>query len=236
MTDEEIISLYFARDERALRATDEKYHGLCAAIAVRMLGSFEDAEECVNDTWFSAWQYIPPKRPAVLGTFLARITRGHALSRLRRTYAQRRPDRHMAAIGDELDTVSTGEMSMEDSVIDRMALTELLRNFLTTLSAEDRDIFLRRYWFMDSVEEIAQRHGIPTGTVKSSLYRSRKKLKKRLQQKTKQDDGKETRRTVRRATGRAAQAVARPNGARPNGALMNRAWPDEALSNGGKGV
>ena len=145
MRDNEIISLFEMRDEHAIEVLSDKYHPYCYKIAWNLLANREDSEECLNDTWFSVWSLIPPKKPSVLSHFCGRITRNLSIDRLRKKYADRRPDVHMADI------------------------------------LEDRDIFVRRYWFFDSVSAIAKRHAMSVGSVKMNLYRNRKKLLKVLE-------------------------------------------------------
>lgn len=149
MNDDEIISLFEARKEYGIQALSEKYHAYCYKIDWNLLTNNEDTEECLNDTWFTVWSLIPPKRPAVLSHFCGKITRNLSIDRLRKKYAYRRPDAHQTDILGEMD-------------------------------AKDRDIFVRRYWFLDSVSAISKRHGMSVGSVKMNLYRSRKKLLKVL--------------------------------------------------------
>ena len=158
MQDNEIISLFEIRDEHAIEALSDKYHPYCYKIAWNLLTNKEDSEECLNDTWFSVWSLIPPKKPSVLSHFCGRITRNLSIDRLRKKYADRRPDVHMA----------------------EKELLEIINDFLGKMNAEDRDIFVRRYWFFDSVAAIAERHAMSVGSVKMNLYRSRKKLLKVL--------------------------------------------------------
>lgn len=149
MNDDEIISLFEARKEYGIQALSEKYHAYCYKIDWNLLTNNEDTEECLNDTWFTVWSLIPPKRPAVLSHFCGKITRNLNIDRLRKKYAYRRPDAHQTDILGEMD-------------------------------AKDRDIFVRRYWFLDFVSAISKRHGMSVGSVKMNLYRSRKKLLKVL--------------------------------------------------------
>lgn len=180
MDDTQIIQLFLERKETAIEELDKKYNRFCFRIAWNILRSREDSEECVNDTWFRTWSYIPPKRPAVLSAFVGKITRGLALDRLRKKYAAKRIDLHIADI--ELETAELDRFTA-DIVEDKIAeqeFYETLNRFLWSLPERDRDMFLRRYWHMDSLEEIALRHGKTVGSVRGSLYRSRKKLYKLL--------------------------------------------------------
>ena len=191
MQDNEIISLFEIRDEHAIEALSDKYHPYCYKIAWNLLTNKEDSEECLNDTWFSVWSLIPPKKPSVLSHFcgrgnrklriehpLGRITRNLSIDRLRKKYADRRPDVHMADVLGEMDQLSV-TYTIEDQLAEK-ELLEIINDFLGKMNAEDRDIFVRRYWFFDSVAAIAKRHAVSVGSVKMNLYRSRKKLLKVL--------------------------------------------------------
>ena len=174
MKDNEIISLFELRDEHAIEALSDKYHPYCYKIAWNLLTNKEDSEECLNDTWFSVWSLIPPKKPSVLSHFCGRITRNLSIDRLRKKYADRRPDLHMADVLGEMDHLSV-TYTIEDQLAEK-ELLEIINDFLGKMNAEDRDIFARRYWFFDSVAAIAKRHELSVGSVKMNLYRSRKKL------------------------------------------------------------
>ena len=178
MKDNEIISLFELRDEHAIEALSDKYHPYCYKIAWNLLTNKEDSEECLNDTWFSVWSLIPPKKPSVLSHFCGRITRNLSIDRLRKKYADRRPDVHMADVLGEMDQLSV-TYTIEDQLAEK-ELLEIINDFLGKMNAEDRDIFVRRYWFFDSVAAIAKRHAMSVGSVKMNLYRSRKKLSKVL--------------------------------------------------------
>lgn len=182
MEDAQILELFWKRDENALKAVDEKYNAYCFKIAWDMLKSREDSEECVNDTWFSAWKYIPPKRPTVLSVFLGRITRGFAIDRLRKKYAEKRPDLHIMEFQQELGELNRLTENILEERLERQELAELFSSFLKGLKLRERDIFIQRYWKMVSIREIAQRHGISESAVKQSLFRTRKKLRRRLEE------------------------------------------------------
>lgn len=177
MEDAKIVELFWERKECAIQAASDKYNSFCFRNAYKILYSREDSEECVNDTWFAAWRYIPPKKPSVLSTFLRRITRGFAIDCLRKKSAAKRIDQHMIPITEEVESLNQAmacAMEKEDD------LTELFNDFLRSLKPKDRDIFVRRYWYMDSLKEISERHRITESSVKSNLYRSRNKLRKIL--------------------------------------------------------
>ena len=179
MKDNEIISLFEIRDEHAIEALSDKYHPYCYKIAWNLLTNKEDSEECLNDTWFSVWSLIPPKKPSVLSHFCGRITRNLSIDRLRKKYANRRPDVHMADVLGEMDQLSV-TYTIEDQLAEK-ELLKVINDFLGNLKAEDRDIFVRRYWFLDSIAAISKRHHMSAGSVKMNLYRNRKKLQKVLE-------------------------------------------------------
>lgn len=179
MTDEEIIALFLAREQSGIGELAKKYSFYCQKIAWNLLGNKEDTEECLNDTWYTVWSRIPPTVPPVLSHFCGRITRNLSIDRLRQKYAGKRPDTHMVDVLGEME-----QLNVSYTIDDQLAEKELLKSindFLGQMRAEDRDIFVRRYWFMDSIAEIAGRHQMSEGSVKMNLYRSRKKLLKKLE-------------------------------------------------------
>lgn len=173
MEDRDIVQLYWDRSEGAIPATAEKYGPYCTAIARNILGSREDAEECVNDTWLSAWNSMPPHRPEALSTFLGKLTRNLSLNRYKRDRAQKRGGGQLPGVLDELD----GCVSGAEEELDRRELVEAIDGFLTTLTPEKRGIFLCRYWYADSVADIAARYGMRQGAVSMALNRLRGKLR-----------------------------------------------------------
>ena len=182
MDDIQIVELFWNRNEAALQEVAYKYERFCSGIAWNILKNAEDVEECVNDTWLAAWKAIPPKRPAILPGFLGKITRGFAIDMLRKKYAARRCDIHTDSLEliketEKLDKIVAD--SVED-IIQRKELVRIINIFLKNSQEKDRDIFIRRYWYMDSIEEIAKRHGISASAVKSNLFRTRKRLNKVL--------------------------------------------------------
>ena len=180
MDDSEIIRLYFARSERAIRESRDKYGPYCAAIAYRILASIEDTEECVSDTWHRAWEAIPPASPADLRAYLGKTTRNLALSRLRERGAAKRGGTSVQLALDELgECVPAGE-SPEDELL-RRQLAESVNRYLETLPQEKRAIFVLRYWYLCSGAEIAKKTGIRETTVRTVLFRLRKQLKTHLE-------------------------------------------------------
>lgn len=175
MEDEKIIELYWQRDEEALKQTNQKYGAFCFYIAHNILKNEEDSKECVNDTWFKTWTVIPPKKPEFLQAFLGKITRNLSLDRYRRSHARKRGGGMMDVIYDELEECIAG--SGEDAQTDSIVITDAVSRFLKEISHDARIIFVRRYWYADSVDQIVQRYGMSESKVKSSLMRSRNKLR-----------------------------------------------------------
>ncbi len=175
MTDEQIVELYWARDQRAVDETERAYGGLCRTLARRMLRSSEDAEECVSDAYLRLWQRIPPDRPDSLLGYLTRILRNLCVDRLRQQGAAKRGGKAVTVSLDELAQV-TGRGDVESRLTAR-ELGQAVDRFLRTQSEQSRNIFLRRYYFLDSRTEIAARYEISVALVSVSLSRTRKRLR-----------------------------------------------------------
>ena len=181
MEDQKIIELYFRRDEAAIRETEAAYGPLCLRIAMNILSIREDAEECVSDTWHQAWNRIPPTKPLSLRAFLGRITRDLSISRWRQNHAKCRYD-GMEILLSELDECVPAPSATEKAA-ELRDLTEHLAAWLRGLSREDRVLFLRRYWYGDSIEAIANRMGFTKSKVKTALHRIRGGLRTFLEEK-----------------------------------------------------
>lgn len=175
MEDERIIDLYWARDQRAIAETSDKYGHMCTRIAENMLFDRQDAEECVNDTYLGVWNAVPPARPGVFSAFIARITRNLAMKRLTWLNAKKRGTNLTVSLS-ELEECIPDSLAENDTV-EKQALTECIERFLRTLSPRGRSIFLCRYFLFDSPEEISKKLRISTSAVKSSLSRNRNKLR-----------------------------------------------------------
>lgn len=175
MEDEKIIELYWKRDEEAIKQTNQKYGSFCYHIAHNILKNQEDSEECVNDTWFKAWMIIPPKHPDFFQAFLGKITRNLSLDRYRRSRASKRGGGAVEIIYEELEECIADRGA--DTQTDSIVITDAVSRFLEELSHDARIIFVRRYWYADSIEQIAQRYHMSESKVKSALMRSRNKLK-----------------------------------------------------------
>lgn len=181
MEEKEIIDLYWARSEQAIRETDKKYGKFCHTIAYNILADHEDSEECVNDTYLQTWNAIPPRRPNKLSAFLGKITRNLALNRYAQATAQKRGGGQIELAIEELAECLPDPNTVDRQIEDR-ELAVLFNRFLAGLPEEARKIFLRRYWQLCPVREIASIYGISESKVKMSLMRTRGKLKHFLEQ------------------------------------------------------
>lgn len=173
MEDAQIIELYWQRDESAMRECENTYGAYCWRIAMNILHSREDAEECVNDAWLHVWYAIPPERPKKLSLFLGKIVRNLAIDRYRKNSAGKRGGGQMQVCLDELEECIGKESALED----RIALRGALNAFLREMPKNKREIFMMRYWYLMSSHEIAKRTGTSEGAVKISLHRMREDLR-----------------------------------------------------------
>ena len=179
MDDEQIITLFFDRSENAISQVSGRYGPLCRSIAMNLLRDPQDADECLNDTWHALWETIPPEHPNPLSAYIARITRNIALKKLTYLNAAKRT---ATLIPFEELSGCIADGTTLDEHLQAKELAQLLDRFLDTLDRDNRAIFLRRYWFFDSVQEIAKGFGISQSNVKSRLFRMRNQLKKYLQE------------------------------------------------------
>lgn len=179
MNDKNIVDLYFNRDEEAITQTDKKYGRYCYSIAYNILTNKEDAEESVSDTYMTAWRAIPPRRPSVLSTFLGKITRHISIDRWRERSAYKRGGGEVTLALEELKDCVAGLQNVEMEY-ERKELIRAYVKFLDTLPITERRVFLCRYWYVDSVEAIAEKFGFSQSKVKTMLYRTRKKFRKTL--------------------------------------------------------
>lgn len=159
MDDGQIVQFYWDRDERAIPATADKYGNYCTSIAKNILGNPEDAEECVNDTYMRAWNSMPPHRPNVLSAFLGKITRNVSLNRYKQNTADKRGGGEVPAVLEEIAELVSDTDSVEQEV-DRRELVKAIDAFLDRLPTEKRSLFLCRYWYFDSVSNLASRFGM----------------------------------------------------------------------------
>ena len=180
MDDTQIVELYWERKEYAIEETATKYGSYCHSIAENILHNEDDAKECVNDTWLSAWNSMPPHRPSVLSTFLGKLTRRISIDKWRRNTAKKRGDGQLPLVLSELeDCISDGKSIEEET--ERKLLGEVIASFVKSLPETEQKVFLCRYWYMDSVSSIATRFRFSESKVKSMLYRTREKLRIRLE-------------------------------------------------------
>ena len=179
MEDEKIVTLYWERNENAIRETEQKYGKYCYTIAYNILHSREDADECVNDTYNGAWNAIPPEKPTKLSSFLGRITRNIAIDRYRRDNAQKRSAETDIVIDEYWECIPNKEASIEDELVMKQAIN----GFLASLDTRDRVIFMRRYWYSMSVNDIADGMCLSESHVSVILHRTRRKFKDHLTKK-----------------------------------------------------
>lgn len=180
MEDKHIVELYWVRNESAIQETATKYGNYCFSIAYTILNDKQEAEECVNDTYFDAWNVIPPNRPSSLSTFLAKITRRIAIDRCRIRTAKKRGGDVVTLALEELDECIRGSYDV-DLQVQHQELVSVIQLFIGTLPETERRIFLLRYWYLESIQSIAERSGFTQSKVLSMLYRVRGKLRKRLE-------------------------------------------------------
>ncbi len=181
MIDEEIIDLYWKRDEQAINESQSRYGKYCFQIAWNILHDREDSDECVNDTWMRAWNAIPPGRPDRLGIFLGTITRNLSFDRWKHKNAMKRGRGIMEVAIDELIECIPDRCSTE-AAVETAELERMINAFLNTLSEKERNVFLRRYWYVEEYSDIAKRYHLNLNTVKTTLFRVRGKLRNYLEE------------------------------------------------------
>ena len=175
MTDAEIIRLFFERSEQAIEELSKAHGSAAARVARNILGSKQDAEECLNDTYLAVWNAIPPQKPAPLRTFVCKIARNLAAAKYHGNTAKKRNSRYDAAL-DELEECLSDSGSVEEEY-DAKELSEAINTFLSSLGYSDRFLFVRRYWYSDSMQDIAAMTGSTANSVTVRLYRLREKLR-----------------------------------------------------------
>ena len=180
MEDREIVELYWLRSEEALAESRAKYGGLCHRVALGVLGSPEDAEEAFSDALLRAWNSIPPQRPDHLDAYLAKLSRRAAVDLLRKERAGKRWSGEAALALEELGDCVPGASGAEEE-LEASELASLIARFLRAQPEESRRVFLRRYWYVESVSEIAEAFGFSESKVKSLLFRTRKGLRRFLE-------------------------------------------------------
>lgn len=180
MEDSNIVQLYLDRNEAAIQETKTKYDKYLMKIAYNILYNNEDSEESVNDTYLSAWNAIPPHVPEVLSTFLGKLTRGHAIDIYRRKHAGKRiPSEYVSSL-DELEECVASASSVEEN-LEAKRLGETISRFLKEQKEEARNLFVGRYYYADSLKDVAAYYGMTEEKAKMILFRTRKKLKEYLE-------------------------------------------------------
>ena len=182
MEDKRIIELFWERNEEAVALAQAAYGSYCLSLARRVLGNEEDAEECVNDTLLAAWKRIPPARPDSLANFLGRIARNTAIDRLRRDTAKKRGGSEADLTLDELEETLTAAGTPE-SILEKKELAVAVNEILRGFPELERNLLIRRYWFLDSIGEIAARYGFSQAKTSKILSRGRQKLAEALKKK-----------------------------------------------------
>jgi len=179
MEDDQIVALYWERSETAIEETTQKYGKSLFLLSMNIVFNHESAEECVNDTYLKAWNAMPPQKPVFLFAFLAKITRRLAFGRLDYANAQKRKA-NIIEIGEELESCIATPSDTE-SQYEIEFILETINTFLKSLTPEKRNVFVRRYWFTDSIIELEKRFSISESKVKSMLFRTRNELREYLQ-------------------------------------------------------
>ena len=175
MDDFTIVELFWARSEDAISHARLKYGNYCRSIAYSILRSFEDAEECENDTYLRAWNSIPPSKPSLLSAFLGKIVRNLSIDKLRTKTAAKRDTEYEVAL-EELEGCLANDSPSPEDELDSKILGDSINTFLSTVSQKSRVLFIGRYWNLLSISELSKMFGISESSVKTSLHRTRSKL------------------------------------------------------------
>ena len=179
MEDLDIVELYWNRDEQAIKETSAKYGNYCYSIAYNILYNNEDAQESVNDTYLAVWDAIPPHHPLDLSTFIGKITRRLSLNKWRSMNAENRGGGQVTLSFDELEECIPDNKDFKEE-LKAEVLADSINEFLATLKPEQRKVFVCRYWYFESIEEIANRFNYSSSKVKMMLKRTRDNLKEHL--------------------------------------------------------
>ena len=180
MDDEMIFDLYWARSESAINETAIKYGNYCFSIAINILQNNEDAEECLNDTFLKAWDSIPPQRPGIFSSFLGKITRNLSLNKYKERRTKKRGGGDVALLFSELEDCIPSSSNVETEY-EANQVIEIINSCLLSMDGESRIVFVRRYWYADTIQAIAARFQMSESKVKSMLFRARKKMKTYLE-------------------------------------------------------
>lgn len=174
MDDLNIIELFWQRDETAIKETDIKYRGYLMSVSYNILNDHQDSDECINDTYLSAWNIIPPQKPNILKTFLGCIIRNISLDCYRKKHAKKRIE--FTILLSEIEDFIPSDISVENEIHEN-EIAGQISNFIKMLSIEKQQIFVRRYWHCDSVKSLSEKYRYSESKIKSMLYEIRKKLK-----------------------------------------------------------
>ena len=180
MEDKEIIKLYFEKDEKAIAETSAKYGAYCKTVAENILKNSEDSEECFNSALLCLWNSVPPQKPENLKIFLAKITRNIAINNLKTRFAEKRGGKEGFAAFEELSEFVQEKAGVEES-FEAEELEKSINFFVKNLPEKERNIFIRRYFFFESMKKIGERYGFSENRVSVILFRTRKKLRKYLE-------------------------------------------------------
>ena len=180
MEDTHIVDLYWARSETAIAETSAKYGSYCYSIAYNILANAEDADESVNDTYLNAWNSMPPHRPAILSTFLGKITRRVSIDKWRGRTAEKRGSGEIMLVLDELSDCVPSSQNVEHE-FEAAELAKVINDFVMSLPPMDRRVFICRYWYLDPISAISQQFGFSQSKVKMMLYRQRQRLLSHLE-------------------------------------------------------
>ena len=177
MDDRRIVELFLERSEEAILETDIKYGRYCHKIAFNVLGNDEDSEECVNDAYMRVWGSIPPNEPDSMASYIGRITRNLALDRLRQKQSDKRGNGEVPVVLDELAECVSGHDELERRQ-DSAEIAAAIDSFLDELNSVERGVFMRRYWMMEPIADVANRYDISVSKTTTMLFRLRNRLKK----------------------------------------------------------
>lgn len=181
LMNDKILDLYWQRDERALEMTADRFGGYCYAIAFRLLGNAEDAEECVNDTYQAAWDSIPPNHPENLAAYLGKLSRRISMKIWRKRDAAKRGKGEMTLSLEELESCIPSSFSM-DTQIDKFVLKDTINRYLAGAPRLEREMFVCRYYYGYSVGDLCHKYGFSKSKVESMLHRTRRKLRSVLEE------------------------------------------------------
>ena len=179
MKDEDIVELFFHRDERAIGETARKYGNYCQTIAINILGNSQDVDECLDDTYMKVWDSIPPTRPRIFKAYLAKVTRNLAFNMFRKSRTKKRGSGVVAEVLDELYECIPDDSNVEQKLLEK-ELASIIREFVRNLPERDADIFTCRYFYTESIDEIAGKFNLKKNNVSVILNRLREKLSKKL--------------------------------------------------------